>query len=62
MGANHLFDGLLAGREADSRRLLLVPGNRSWSYADVVALSGRLANLLRQYGVEPGDRIAVQVD
>ncbi|MDH3535211.1 MAG: malonyl-CoA synthase [Gammaproteobacteria bacterium] len=62
MDANHLFDGLLAGREADSRRLLLVPGNRSWSYADVVALSGRLANLLRQYGVEPGDRIAVQVD
>ena len=62
MGTNCLFDGLLAGRETDPRRLLLVPGDRSWSYADVVDLSGRFANLLRQRGVEPGDRVAVQVD
>ena len=61
MAANHLFDGLLGGRESDSRTLLRVPGGDSWSYADAVELSGRLANLLVELGVMPGDRVAVQV-
>ncbi|MDH3759548.1 MAG: malonyl-CoA synthase [Gammaproteobacteria bacterium] len=61
MNENHLFDGLLAGRETDSRNLLRVPGGADWSYAEIVGLSGRLANLLRSEGVEPGDRVAVQV-
>ncbi len=61
MGANHLFDGLLGGRETDSRILLRVPDGDDWSYAELVALSGRLANLLQAQGVEPGDRVAVQV-
>jgi len=61
MAANHLFDGLLAGRERDSRILLRVPGGSDWSYAQLVELSGRLANLLTIEGVKPGDRVAVQV-
>jgi len=61
MASNHLFDGLLSGRETDSRRLLDVPGDRCWSYAELVELSGRFANLLQVAGVVPGDRIAVQV-
>ncbi len=61
MGANHLFDGLLGGRETDSRILLRVPDGDDWSYAELVGLSGRLANLLQAQGVEPGDRVAVQV-
>lgn len=61
MAANHLFDGLLSGRESDSRTLLNVPGGPSWSYADLVELSGRLGNLLLQQKVQPGDRVAVQV-
>ncbi len=61
MAANHLFDGLLAGREGDAKTLLRVPGDRNWSYAEVVALSGRLANLLCARGVAPGDRVAAQV-
>ena len=61
MGANHLFDGLLAGRERDARILLRVPAGRDWSYAELVELSGRLANLLVEQGVQPGDRVAVQV-
>jgi len=61
MAANHLFDGLLAGRESDARNLLRVPGGLSWSYADTVGASGRLANLLVELGVAPGDRVAVQV-
>ncbi len=61
MAANHLFDGLLCGRENDPRRLLDVPGARDWSYAELVELSGRLAHLLLEQNVKPGDRIAVQV-
>ncbi len=61
MASNHLFDGLLSGRETDPRRLLDVPGGRCWSYAELVELSGRFANLLQAAGVVPGDRIAVQV-
>ena len=61
MTANCLFDGLLGGRETDSRTLLRVPAGDSWSYADIVDLSGRLANLLQAQGVKPGDRVAVQV-
>ena len=61
MAANHLFDGLLGGRVTDSRRLLTVPGESSWSYASMVELSGRLANLLLEQKVKPGDRVAVQV-
>ena len=61
MASNHLFDGLLSGRENDARRLLDVPGERTWSYAELVALSGRFANLLKASRVLPGDRVAVQV-
>ena len=61
MAANHLFDGLLSGRATDSRRLLDVPGQRDWSYAELVELSGKLAHLLLEQTVNPGVRIAVQV-
>lgn len=62
MSTNFLFDGLLAGRATDTRCLMQVAAGKTWSYADVVALSGRLANLLREQGVQAGDRVAVQVD
>jgi len=60
--SNHLYDGLLAGRESDSRNLFQIPLHRSWSYAEVIALSGSLANLLVETGVKPGDRVAAQID
>ncbi len=62
MGANFLFDGLLAGRATDTGCLMRVADGKSWSYAEVVALSGRFANLLQARGVQAGDRVAVQVD
>jgi len=62
MSANYLFDGLLTGRAADTRSLMQVPAGKTWSYAEVVALSGRLANLLQTQGVQAGDRVAVQVE
>ena len=61
MASNHLYDGLLQGRESSAHCLLDVPDGRSWSFAELVALSGRLANLLQAEGVQPGDRVAVQV-
>ena len=48
--ANHLFDGLLGGRENDPAMLLRIPGSADWNYADTVPASGRLANLLRSGG------------
>ena len=62
MKTNFLFDGLLAGRAADTGPLMRVAAGRTWSYAEVVGLSGRLANLLQALGVQAGDRVAVQVD
>jgi malonyl-CoA/methylmalonyl-CoA synthetase len=61
MSTNCLFDGLLGGRETDSRTLLRVPAGDTWSYADIVDLSGKLASLLQAQGLKPGDRVAVQV-
>jgi len=59
---NFLFDGLLAGRAADTGPLMRVADGETWSYADVVGLSGRLAHQLQGLGVQAGDRVAVQVD
>jgi malonyl-CoA/methylmalonyl-CoA synthetase len=61
MSTNYLFDGLLAERAADTCCLMQVPAGKTWSYAEVVALSGRLANLLQAQGVQAGDRVAAQV-
>ncbi len=60
--SNHLYDGLLAGRESDCRNLFQIPQDRCWSYAEVVALSGSFANFLVAAGVKPGDRVAAQID
>ncbi|MBO0902351.1 malonate--CoA ligase [Jiella sonneratiae] len=60
---NTLFDGLLAtGRRDPQRRFALLPDGRSYSYADVDAVSARFANVLAGLGVESGDRVAVQVE
>ncbi len=62
MTRNYLYDGLLGERDDESRLAMRVPGGRDWSYAELIALGGRLANLLRAEQVQPGDRVAVQVD
>ncbi|MEM9222032.1 MAG: malonyl-CoA synthase [Pseudomonadota bacterium] len=59
---NHLFDGLLEGRDG-AQRFAEIPGEsaRHYSYADVLAVSARFANVLVAHGVKPGDRVAAQV-
>ena len=66
MGRNFLFDGLLRDKLAkpETRQAIfaiLPEDGRSYSYGDVESVSGRYANVLVGLGVEPGDRVAVQV-
>lgn len=48
--------------EDRSSPFLEVPGEKTFSYADMERESGRYAALLQDLGVTPGDRIAVQVE
>ncbi len=60
--SNHLFDALLGAQQSDTRPLIRLSGGDVLSRADLHGLSGRYANLLRDRGVAPGDRVAVQVE
>ena len=57
---NHLFDGLLAGAVQD-RPFAKLEDGRHYRYQDVFEVSARFANVLVERGVQPGDRVAVQV-
>ncbi len=59
---NHLYDGLLANADAD-RMFAEIPGNptRYYSYQHVHDVSAHLANRLVDLGLQPGDRVAVQI-
>ena len=47
---------------AGKRQFAILPDGRYYSYADVDDVSGRFANTLVALGVQPGDRVAVQVE
>ncbi|MDI6028819.1 malonyl-CoA synthase [Corticibacterium sp. UT-5YL-CI-8] len=60
---NHLADALLAAsRQRPAQTFALETDGRVTTNADLLTLSGRYANLLRELGVTAGDRIAVQVE
>ncbi len=60
--ANHLFNAIRSAIPAAEKPLVIHPDGGVETYADALALSGRLANLLVARGVKPGDRVAVQVE
>lgn len=63
MSGNHLFS-LIRSRMPEAphtRRFCDLPDGRSYSYQDMLDVSGRMANTLVSLGVKPGDRVAAQV-
>jgi len=61
MNAN-LFDRLDRSIADRSKVALTTPEGERYSYGELMALSGRVANVLVARGVKPGDRVAVQVE
>src|SRR5436305_13488955 len=60
--SGNLFDLLRSHCPSPQKALLEVPDGRQLSYEEALAWSGRVANVLVLRGVEPGDRVAVQVE
>jgi malonyl-CoA/methylmalonyl-CoA synthetase len=61
MNAN-LFDRLERSVLDPTKIAITTPAGETISYADLIDLSGRLANVLVNRGVKSGDRVAVQVE
>jgi malonyl-CoA/methylmalonyl-CoA synthetase len=61
MNAN-LFDQLARSIVDRTKAAIISPADETISYADLIGLSGRLANVLTARGVKPGDRVAVQAE
>jgi malonyl-CoA/methylmalonyl-CoA synthetase len=61
MNAN-LFSRLFDDLDDACRLAIETLDGRRITYSDLIAFSGRLANLLAARGVKPGDRVAVQVE
>lgn len=60
--SNHLFDAFRSPMPAPARLLMETDDGRSLTYGDMLARSAQLAHALLQLDVEPGDRVAVQVE
>ena len=60
MAENHLFDRLFAVGAPDA--LAIEAPDRSYSYSDLLAETGRWAMALTGLGVAPGDRVVVQTE
>ncbi|MCF1472162.1 MULTISPECIES: malonate--CoA ligase [Rhizobium/Agrobacterium group] len=59
--SNHLFDAIKAAARPSSP-FILTNGGRIWTYGDAIALSGQIASAIGKLGIQPGDRIAVQIE
>jgi len=59
--SNLLFDTLFDQRPVDRVFIELADGKR-WSYSDILNQTAQVANALVSMGVQPGDRVAAQVD
>ena len=61
MSAN-VHDILRANAKDDSKVAIETPDGASLSYGELFARAGRMARALAELGVEPGDRVAAQID
>jgi malonyl-CoA/methylmalonyl-CoA synthetase len=62
-GMNHNLVSLVQARVSDpSKTFIEADDGRVFSYADAFKLAARFANTLIRLGVQPGDRVAVQLD
>ena len=59
--SNHLFDILFDQKPGQAVFIELTDGRR-WSYDDILSETARVANALVAAGVQPGDRVAAQID
>ncbi|MFC4170526.1 malonyl-CoA synthase [Microvirga sp. GCM10011540] len=57
-----LFERFERSISDPTRTVISTPAGGTLSYGDLIAMSGRLANVLTARGVKPGDRVAVQVE
>src|SRR5829696_10305281 len=61
--SENLFTTFQSHFSADQTRVFLErPNGTTLSYADLTDISGRLASVLKELGVKPGDRVAAQVE
>jgi malonyl-CoA/methylmalonyl-CoA synthetase len=58
---NVLYDALFAPHQGSSRPFLYLKDGTSVSYDAFLKQAARIANVLADHGVKPGDRVAVQV-
>ncbi|WP_265517330.1 malonate--CoA ligase [Nitratireductor luteus] len=59
--SNHMFDAIRDAASPGATFIETLDG-RVWTYDEMFAFSGRLAATLKKLSVEPGDRVAVQVE
>ena len=59
---NHLYDALFSPHAGKTGTFLLAADATATSYAAFLSQAARFANALQRLGVEPGDRVAVQVE
>jgi malonyl-CoA/methylmalonyl-CoA synthetase len=60
--ANHLYDALFGRHERGAADFLILPDRSRLSHAAFGAMAARYASALRGAGLEPGDRVALQMD
>ena len=60
--ANPLFDTLFGQHIGSDAVFLQLPGNQTLTYGSFLQMTARYAGLLTNFGLAPGDRVAVQIE
>jgi malonyl-CoA/methylmalonyl-CoA synthetase len=59
---NHLFHAIRTALPGQDAVFIETQDGRVWTYSDMLGQSARIAHVLTERGVQPGDRVAVQVE